>query len=391
MNHTLLQEAKNIESELIAWRHSLHQIPELGTKLPKTTEFIKEKLTSLGISYTEYEDCSCITAILGKGDSCFLLRSDMDGLPMLEESCEPFASKNGCMHACGHDLHATILLGAAKLLKEHEPELNDTVKLLFQSGEETFEGAKIMVEKGVLENPHVNAAFAMHVASILPAGSIIYGPYPMAAVYGFRITLTGKGTHGSTPQLGIDPINTGVHIYLALQELIAREVSPNEEAVLTIGRFDAGKVSNVIPERAILEGTLRTFKPEIREMLVNRIRETVESVAKTYRTDVSFEVLSDVPPVACDEALNLEMLDSIRELDSSIHLLPLYHVMGSEDFAFISEKVPSTYLGLGAAVDDRSQWLGQHNPKVRFTDECLVTGAAIYAKAAMDWLENHNP
>lgn len=391
MNHTLLQEAKNIESELIVWRHSLHQIPELGTKLPKTTEFIKEKLTSLGIPYTEYEDCSCITAILGKGGSCFLLRSDMDGLPMPEESCEPFASKNGCMHACGHDLHATILLGAAKLLKEHEPELNGTVKLLFQSGEETFEGAKIMVEKGVLENPHVNAAFAMHVASILPAGSIIYGPYPMAAVYGFRITLTGKGTHGSTPQLGIDPINTGVHIYLALQELIAREVSPNEEAVLTIGRFDAGKVSNVIPERAILEGTLRTFKPKIREMLVNRIRETVESVAKTYRTDVSFEVLSDVPPVACDEALNLEMLDSIRELDSSIHLLPLYHVMGSEDFAFISEKVPSTYLGLGAAVDDRSQWLGQHNPKVRFTDECLVTGAAIYAKAAMDWLENHNP
>ena len=178
---------------------------------------------------------------------------------------------------------------------------------------------------------------------------------------------------------------------MLFRSLIAREVSPNEEAVLTIGRFDAGKVSNVIPERAILEGTLRTFKPEIREMLVNRIRETVESVAKTYRTDVSFEVLSDVPPVACDEALNLEMLDSIRELDSSIHLLPLYHVMGSEDFAFISEKVPSTYLGLGAAVDDRSQWLGQHNPKVRFTDECLVTGAAIYAKAAMDWLENHNP
>lgn len=390
MNNQLLQESKSMESELIAWRHTLHQIPELGTNLPETTAFIKEKLTAMGIEYTEYESCSCITAILGKGDSCFLLRSDMDGLPMQEESCEPFASENGCMHACGHDLHATILLGAAKLLKKHEHELKGRVKLLFQSGEETFEGAKIMVENRVLENPHVDAAFAMHVASILPAGSIIYGPYPMAAVYGFRIILTGKGTHGSTPQLGIDPINTGVHIYLALQELIAREVSPNEEAVLTIGRFDAGKVSNVIPERAILEGTLRTFKPEIREMLVKRIRETVESVAQTYRTEVNFEVLSDVPPVACDEKLNQEILDSIHDLDSSIRLLPLYHVMGSEDFAFISEKVPATYLGLGAAIEDRSQWLGQHNPKVRFTDECLSTGAAIYVKAAMDWLENHN-
>lgn len=389
MNRQLLQEAKSIEKELIQWRHSLHRIPESGLHLPQTAAFIKEQLTNMGITFQEYKTCSCITAVLGTGDKCFLLRSDMDGLPIPEESCEPFASKNGCMHACGHDLHATILLGAARLLKAHESELKGQVKLLFQPGEETFDGAKAAVDAGVLETPHVNAAFAMHVASVLPAGSIIYGTSPMAAVYGFRMILTGKGTHGSTPHLGIDPINTGVHLYLALQELISREVSPTEEAVLTIGRFEAGKVSNVIPERAVLEGTLRTFKPEIRNLLISRIREVAESISKTYRTDLKFEVLSDVPPVSCDKTLNEEILSSIRNLDETLNLLPSYHVMGSEDFAFISEKVPSSYFGLGAAIKDKSQWFGQHNPKVRFTDTCLTTGAAIYAKTALDWLSRH--
>lgn len=390
MYQYLLSEAQALQDELVSWRHELHQIPEIGTKLPQTTAFVKEKLTEMNIPYQELEDCSCITAVLGEGEKCFLLRSDMDALPLKEESCEPFASTNGCMHACGHDLHATILLGAAKLLKEHEKELNGKVKLFFQSGEETFEGAKEALVHGILENPRVDAAFAMHVASILPANTIIYGTYPMAAVYGFRIHVTGKGTHGSTPQLGIDPIHTGVQIYLALQELIAREISPLDEAALTIGRFEAGKVSNVIPERAVLEGTLRTFKPAVREMLIKRIHEIVYDVARTYRTEVEIEVLSDVPPVACDEVLNREMIDAIRDLDENIPLLPFYHVMGSEDFAFISEKVPSTYLGLGAGIEDRSKWLGQHNPKVRFSDDCLSLGAAIYANAAMSWLKLHN-
>jgi len=393
MKHQLLQEAAEMQDKLTAWRHSLHQIPELGLNLPKTSAFIKEQLTAMGIAFREYEDISCITAVLGNTDrgngKCFLLRSDMDALPMAEESGELFASENGHMHACGHDLHAAILLGAARLLKEHEDELNGAVKLLFQSGEETFEGAKAAVEAGILENPHVDVAFAMHVASIINNNVIIYGSYPMSSVYGFRITLTGKGTHGSTPQLGIDPINTGVHIHLALQELISREVPATEEAVLTIGRFNGGTVSNVIPERAILEGTLRTFKPELRTMLIRRIHEVIESVSRTYRTEAEIEVLSDVPAVACDTDLNQEIISSIKSLDETVALKPLYHVMGSEDFAFISEKVPSSYFCLGAGLPDKSKWIGQHNPKVRFVDECLPLGAAVYAKAAVDWLNTH--
>ena len=389
MSSELIKEAEKMQEELSRWRRHLHQIPEVGLKLPDTVDFVKRRLEEMNISYKVYNDCSCITAEIGEGGRCFLLRSDMDGLPMEEESGEPFASANGHMHSCGHDLHTAILLGAAKLLKNHENELEGTVKLFFQSGEEIFEGAKAAIEAGILENPKVDSAFAMHVASTMANNLIIYGPAPMAGVYGFRITLTGKGAHGSTPQLGIDPINTGVHIHLALQELLAREIPSSEEAALTIGRFSAGTAANIIPERAVLEGTLRTFKPEIRDLLIQRINETVYSVAKTYRTDARIEILSSVPPVLCEEGLTGECLKSIHELDSGIKTLPVYHVMGSEDFAFISEKVPACYFCIGAGIEEKSEWYGQHNPKVRFNEKCLPQGAAVYAKIAMDWLAAH--
>ncbi len=389
MSHLLLQEAQKMQAELKSWRQSLHQIPELGLHLPQTVAFVTQKLKEMGIRYQVHEDCSCITALIGTGEKCFLLRSDMDALPMEEESGETFASHNGCMHSCGHDLHTTILLGAARLLKAHESELSGTVKLLFQSGEEIFAGAHAAIEAGVLDTPKVDAAFAMHVASIMTNNLIIYGSYPMASVYGFKVTLTGQGTHGSTPDLGIDPINTGVHIYLALQELISREISPTAEAALTLGHFEAESASNVIPERAVLEGTLRTFKPEIRSRLIKRIQEIIHSVSSTYRTRAEIEVLSDVPPVACPEELNQEILGSIHSLDSSIKALPIYHVMGSEDFAFFTERIPASYFCIGAGIEDKTKWLGQHNPRVRFNEDCLPLGVAIYAKAAIDWLAAH--
>lgn len=386
MKHELLQEAQGLQEELKTWRRSLHQMPEIGTNLPKTAAFVKNELEKMEINCDVYVECSCITATIGEGEKCFLLRSDMDALPIKEESGEVFSADNGNMHACGHDLHAAVLLGAAKLLKAHEKELKGTVKLLFQSGEETFSGAKAAIASGVLENPKVDAAFAMHVASILENNMIIYGDYPMSSVYGFRITLIGKGAHGSTPELGIDPINAGVHVHLALQELISREVSPIEEAALTIGKFHAGSASNIIPEQAVLEGTLRTFKPEVKEMLVKRIHETVEGVAKTYRTKAEIEVISDVPAVVCNRELNEAVLKSIHSLDDSIKTLSCYHVMGSEDFAFFGEGIPTSYFGIGAGIQDKSAWVSQHNPKVRFNEDCLSLGAAIYAKAAMDWL-----
>lgn len=379
-----------MQEELVKWRRALHQIPETGIQLPQTMAFIKEKLDEMGIVYQAYDDISCISAVIGTGDRCFLLRSDMDGLPVREEADVPFRSVNGCMHGCGHDMHAAILLGAARLLKTHERELKGTVKLLFQSGEEVFQGGKAAIAAGVLERPKVEAAFAMHVIAMLPAGLVMTGKEPMASVDGFKITLNGHGGHGSMPEVCVDPINAAVQVYLALQSLIAREIGGTEEAVLTIGQLAAGDTANVIPERAVLQGTLRTFKKEVRERLVNRIREAAEGVAKTYRCQMEYEVLSACPGVVTDDAVTCQAEESIRALLPQAQIIQGAHGMGSEDFAEITDQVPGAYYMLGAGPKDPAKRLGQHNPKIEFNEEVLSIGAAIYTKTAMDWLEKTN-
>lgn len=315
MYRELLEEAKTMEADLIAWRRKLHTMPELGLELPDTSTFVREKLEEMGIPYEIKVNGSCVVGILGKGSRCFMLRSDMDGLPFQEESGEEFASRNGRMHACGHDLHATVLLGAARLLKQHESELKGQVKLLFQPGEETFQGARAAVEEGVLDHPKVDSAFAMHVAAQMSPEYVAYGSLPMAGVYGFRITLTGQGGHGSRPEKCIDPINTGVHVYLALQELIARECPAISETALTIGQFCAGSASNVIPETAVLQGTMRSFDEKTMSHLIARLNEIVPSVAGAYRTKAEIEVISDIPIVRCNEELNQEIVEGLKELE----------------------------------------------------------------------------
>lgn len=387
--HPIMKEAQAISEELVAIRRKLHQIPELGVKLPQTAAFVKETLEKMGIACEVYEDISCVTATIGKGGKCILLRADMDGLPVKEASGEPFASTNGCMHACGHDMHPTGLLGAAKILKAHESELKGTVKFIFQSGEEIFAGAKAAIEHGLMENPKVDVAFGMHVFGSDAAGMMRYGHKAMTSVYGFRITLTGKGTHGSTPELGVDPIYSAVQVYLGLQELIAREVPAMEEVVLTIGRLEAGKVSNVIPNEAVMEGTLRTFNPEMAKYLTKRISEVAEGIAKTYRTELKLETLSYAPATICDMDFTKECIDSIHTVDADMQISDGFKAMGSEDFAFYAEKVSAAFFAIGAGVDDKSKWRSQHNPGIVFNEAVLPRMAAIYAQVAIDWLKNH--
>lgn len=200
----IFKEALAMQEELTTWRHALHQMPELSLDLPKTSAFVQTRLAEMDVPFHTIVNGNGVVAQLGEGEPCLLLRADMDALPVAETSGVDFASTNGCMHACGHDMHTTSLLGAAKLLKAHEAELCGTVKLLFQPGEETFNGAEACIKDGVLESPHVDAAVATHVASIAPVGLVAYGDVPNAAVYGFKITLTGKGTHGAMPALVCD-------------------------------------------------------------------------------------------------------------------------------------------------------------------------------------------
>ena len=385
-----LAEAKEMQEELIRWRRALHRIPEVGTNLPQTMAYIKERLEEMNIPYQFYSDISCVAATIGAGKKCFLLRSDADGIPVKEETDLPFRSDNGCMHGCGHDLHTAILLGAAKLLKKHESELPGTVKLLFQSGEEVFQGAKAAIEAGVLENPKVDAAFAMHVIAMMPVGIIMTGKEAMASVDGFNITLTGHGGHGSMPETAVDPINAAVQVYLALQSLIAREVGGTEEAVLTVGQLSAGDTANVIPERAVLQGTLRTFDPKVRQRLCMRIREVAAGVSATYRCQWEYEVLSACPSVITDDAVSRGIEKSIGTVAPEFRVMGGAHGMGSEDFAEIAQRVPSAYFMMGAGPEDEAKRMGQHNPKIEFNEAVLPIGAAIYAQVAKDWLEENS-
>ena len=386
------ERALELKDETIANRRHIHKNAETGLDLPKTKAYVMEKLTEYGL---EPKDCGYgVTATLGKGGKVLLLRADTDALPMPEESGEEFACPTGKeAHACGHDFHAAMLLTAAKMLKEKEDTLEGTIKFMFQPAEETFEGSKNMIENGILENPPVDAALAYHVSpGKMPIGLFMYNDKDtmMYSVDGFKITIHGKGSHGAYPHVGVDPINIGVHIHLALQELIARESDPTHSCVLTIGQFAGGTAANIIPETAVLQGTIRTNKPEARELLVRRMKEVAEKTAAVYNGTVDIEMISEVPPLICNPKLTDEVVGYMQELGiPGLTPYPGISASASEDFAVIAEKVPSTFMYLSAGyLDERGQYPA-HHPKAQFNEDVCPIGAACLAHCASQWLKNN--
>lgn len=317
----------------------------------------------------------------------------MDSLLINELSGEEFACASGNMHACGHDIHTAMLLTAARMLKEDENHLHGTVKLMFQSAEEIFKGANDMIEHGILDHPRPDVAMAYHMMiGKNQVGTYMYnaGGIMMNSVDEFKITIHGKGTHGAYPHQGIDPINIGVHIHLALQELIAREANPQDICTLTIGMFNAGSAANVIPESAILQGTLRTNNVSTRENLLSRMKEVCHKIAETYRGTVEIEMVSTVPPLMCDPQLTLEMVEYMSQVGiEGLKEIPNSTATASEDFAIISEKIPTTYMLLTAGFMDERGDYPLHHPKAQFDENVCVIGAACFSYCASHWLENH--
>ena len=384
-----LKRAMELNDSILADRHYLHQNAEVGMELPVTTKYVLDRLTAMGIEAKELCKSGVVGLIKGKKPGkVYLLRADMDALPMGEDNCLPCKSLTANAHNCGHDMHTAMLLAAAQMLKEKEDELEGTVKLMFQPAEETFEGSKAMIEAGVLENPHVDVASAMHV--MLDWNAPSYGcrvGFMTSSCDGFKITIHGKGCHGAMPELGIDPINVGIHIYQAFQNLVARESGSKETVCLTMGQFSAGSTPNIIPAEAVLQGTLRTYNQTLREKLVKRMHEICDAAAAMFGTQVDYEVLSDVPSCYTNPEVLSELRGYVDELE-----IPCgsdqYMVTPSDDVAFISEKVPMAYLMLGAKVDGNPY--PHHNPKVLFDEKAMPYGAAIHAQCAFNWLKNHS-
>ena len=385
------ERALELKEETIANRRYFHQNAETGLDMPTAKAYVMNKLKEYGLIPKE---CGHgVSATVGCGGKVILLRADMDALPMPEESGEPFACTSGAAHACGHDFHAAMLLTAAKMLKENESNLKGTVKFMFQPAEETFEGSKDMMEHGILENPSVDAALAYHVSpGNKPVGLYMYNSTGtmMFSVDGFKITVSGKGAHGAYPHNSIDPINIAVHVYLALESLIAREADPKAACVLTVGKFEAGTAANIIPDYAVLEGTIRSNDPTNRELLVRRMKEVADKTAQVYGGSASIEMISEVPPLICDPALTEEMVSYMQEMNlPNAQPYPGISASASEDFASIAEKVPSTFIYLSAGFTDNREVYPAHNPKVQFNEDVCPIGASCLAYCATQWLNNH--
>ena len=389
-----LERANQLVPELVENRRHFHRHPEVRNELFETVKYVKAQLEDMG--YQVQEICQCGLVVLAGGKKpgkCILIRGDMDALPMPEDTGLEFSSENpGAMHACGHDLHMAMLLGAAKLLKEHEDEIEGTVKICFQPNEETFGGAKAMIEAGVLENPHVDAAFAIHVGSMADVGTLDYGKgLTMGSADGFSIHVKGKGCHGAAPNSGISPINIGVHIYLALQELLAREVNPAEQCTLTVGSMLFGDgATNVIPSEGVLNGTMRGFNAELINHLRQRVEEISVGTARVFGGDAEVEWLFSSPARYCDPEFTDEVVRYAADVVGQDRMIPKKsRATGSEDFAYFGENVPSQIFWLGAGVDDKTKRISNHNPKVLFSEDALPYGAAVYTQCAIEWLKEH--
>lgn len=389
----IYQEALELKDEIIQNRRFLHENPERGFDLPVTLSFVETKLTEMG--YEPKRLGGGIVAEIGpKEGKCFLIRGDMDALPITEESEVPFKSTNGSMHACGHDCHTANLLGAARLLKKHESELCGRVRLMFQPAEEIMEGAKAMVEAGVCDG--VDAALGMHVYTNMPTptGAILMigKKGRMAAVDWFEIKIKGKGCHGAQSNRGVDPLNVMAHIHIALQTLNAREMDPMDNLVVTIGQMQGGSAANIIPEEAYMAGTIRTMRNETRARVKERICEISQGIAASFNATAEVIYGAGCPVMSNNAEIYGQIKTALSSLDGAVVLDmdtdgEVMDSMGSEDFAYVADAVPSVFLILSAGNSGEGYCYPLHHPKTIMDEKALAAGAAAYAQAAIEWLK----
>ena len=391
-----LKRTLELKDEMIAVRRELHRHPELGFDLEFTKPFVKKKLEDMGYSVKESGKAglTCMSGDPAKG-KVILVRADMDALPLNEESGLPFASENpGQGHCCGHDMHTTMLLAAAKVLKEREDELCGAVKFMFQPAEETGAGARDMIASGILADPKPDAVMAMHVNAKSPAFRLNYGKgCTFASNNSIDIHIKGKGCHGARPHEGIDPLKVAVHTYIALQSYISSEVNPMETVIMSITSIEGGGGYNSIPGEAHMKGTLRAYKEELRLKAIDRIKDICESCGKLFGAEVTVEFSEGLKPVFCSPSFTDEILGYAAEVIGRENISDEPEVkMGSEDFAEVTNEYPDTsaYLFIGAGPDkDTAYEVGQHNSKVVFNEDILPYGAAVSANCAFEYLKNN--
>tara|TARA_B100001250_G_scaffold323081_1_gene286435 strand:+ start:378 stop:1565 length:1188 start_codon:yes stop_codon:yes gene_type:complete len=385
------KEAKKISDWIIDIRRELHKHPELMYEEIKTSALVRRELDKLGISYQSPIAKTGVLASIGNGNGpCVALRADMDALPIHEETDVPFRSEvDGKMHACGHDCHTAMLLGAAKILKSKENEFNGTIKFLFQPAEEGGAGGKLMREEGVLENPAVERIFGLHVWPQMPTGQIgsREGTF-LAATTFLDLTIKGVGGHAAVPHLTKDPVLTSAQIITNLQSIISRELDPLDSGVVSISAIQGGQAANVIPSEVKILGTLRSLTMDGLKKLQKRVKEIAENIAEAHGCEAIVEYPgNDYPPTVNDgemwqfaKKIGSKMLgeENVSELDA---------VMGGEDFAYYTEKVKGCFVVLGMQNKDIDAIYSVHHPMFKADEDALHIGTALHTMFALQSLE----
>ena len=390
-----LERAEQIKSYTVELRRDFHRHPELGFEEVRTAQIVTDALTALGLEVTTGVGKTGVVGLLkgAKASPVVLLRFDMDALPIQEENEIDFASEvPGKMHACGHDNHIAVGLSVAKLLAEVRETLPGTVKFVFQPAEEGDGGAELMVREGVLTQPKPDFALAMHVWNEKPLGwyGLTKGPM-MAGAHTFRVRVTGKGGHGAIPHLSIDPVVAAAQIITALQTIVSRNVSPLESAVVTVGTLRSGTAFNVIPQDVVFDGTIRTFKEVIFEVVEKRFREIVENVAKAMDCQVEIEIVRATYPVLNDPKLADLMAEVVQGIQPDAVVAQDYQTMGSEDFSYMTQDIPGCYMLLGSANSAKGLDFGHHHPRFNVDEACLPYAVAVMAGGAVAALEQLEP
>ncbi len=380
--------SKKYEQYTINMRREFHMYPELSMKEVRTSNRIKEELTKIGIPF-ESIGTGVVATIKGKNEGkTIALRADIDALEVNEIRDVPYKSKNeGVMHACGHDAHGAMLLGAAHVLNDIKDEFNGTVKLMFQPAEETAQGAKALIEGGALNG--VDEVFGMHVMGNFPSGKIAVGEGPrMASADMFRIKVKGVGGHGSMPNYGVDALVAASAIVMNLQTVVSREVSPMESAVVSVGKLVSGTRFNVIADEAIMEGTTRCFSYEVREQLPAAMERIVKSTAASYRAEAEFEYNFLTAPTINNKESTERAKKAIEKIMSEDAVMEMPKTAGAEDFSEYLEMVPGTFAIVGTANKDKDTCHSNHHPMFDIDEDMLVNGVALHTQYAFDYLMN---
>jgi amidohydrolase len=387
-----IAEVQSLFEYTQSMRRDFHAHPELGFQEVRTSGIVARELNSLGLEIRTGVGSTGVVALLEgtKPGPVLLIRADMDALPILEETGASYSSQNpGVMHACGHDGHTAVLLTVAKMLYAHRAELGGTIKFMFQPAEEGMGGAEKMITDGVLENPKVDVALALHVWNEKPVGwiGISNGP-AMAGAEIFKIKVLGKGGHGAVPHLAIDPILAASLIVSALQGIVSRNVAPLDTAVVSICTIHGGETFNVIPAVVEMTGTIRTFEPAVRARVLERFEKTVRSVAEGMGCQVEIDMQPLTPTTTNNPDISARVQFVAKHLFSDSDVDPSnYTTMGSEDFAYVLEKIPGCFFLIGSANPGKGLDAGHHNPKFDIDETALLRGAALMAAAAMDILK----